>query len=99
MEAPLISVAGLHALTYCERLFYFEEVERIRVADRAVFAGRRLHEEVAQDLEGDWEHPVLESKALGIQGAVDVLRCVTDQRWRDDWRKAFGQNRARRRCV
>ncbi len=70
----LLSVAGLHALAYCERLFYFEEVERIRVADRAVFAGRRLHEEIADELEGEWEHPALESETLGIQGRVDVLR-------------------------
>ncbi|MBK9129426.1 MAG: type I-MYXAN CRISPR-associated endonuclease Cas1 [Phycisphaerales bacterium] len=79
MEQPLISVAGLHALIYCERLFYFEEVERIRVADRSVFAGRRLHEELTQELEGDWERPVLESATLGIQGAVDVLRCRNGQ--------------------
>ncbi|MEO8906237.1 MAG: type I-MYXAN CRISPR-associated endonuclease Cas1 [Polyangiaceae bacterium] len=72
-DAPL-TVAGLHALVYCERLFYFEEVERIRVADRAVFAGRRLHEELEQDTEGVWERPTLESEALGLQGTVDVLR-------------------------
>lgn len=48
-EGPLISVAALHALAYCERLFYLEEVERIRVADAAVFAGRRLHVELAKD--------------------------------------------------
>ena len=37
-----IRVMALHALAYCERLFYLEEVEEIRVADAAVYAGRRL---------------------------------------------------------
>ncbi len=49
MDAPLLSVASLHALVYCERLFFLEEVERIRLADAAVFAGRRLHVELAQE--------------------------------------------------
>ena len=38
---PLIRVMALHALAYCERLFYLEEVEEIRIADAAVYAGRR----------------------------------------------------------
>src|SRR5918999_5360670 len=42
---PLIRVMALHALMYCERLFYLEEVEEVRVADASVYAGRRLHEE------------------------------------------------------
>ena len=37
---------SLHALLYCERLFYLEEIEEIRVADWAVYAGRRLHDDV-----------------------------------------------------
>lgn len=37
----LIRVMALHALAYCPRLFYLEEVEHIRVADRRVFEGRR----------------------------------------------------------
>lgn len=41
-----LRVMSLHALLYCERLFYLEEVEEIRVADAAVYAGRRLHEDV-----------------------------------------------------
>jgi len=72
---PLLSIASLHALIYCERLFYLEEVERIRVADAAVFAGRRLHVELAKDDEdGSWEKVTLESEAIGICGTVDVLR-------------------------
>ncbi len=75
MDDPLLSVAALHALTYCERLFYLEEVERIRVADASVFAGRRLHVELAKDdAEGTWDKITLESETLGICGTVDVLR-------------------------
>ena len=36
MDNPLIRVMALHALAYCERLFYLEEVEEIRVADHRV---------------------------------------------------------------
>lgn len=74
MEDPLLSVASLHALVYCERLFFLEEVERIRVADAAVFAGRRLHEEIAAAEEGAVHRQSFESAALGIRGTVDVLR-------------------------
>ncbi len=37
---------SLHALAYCERLFYLEDVEEMRVADERVYAGRRLHVEI-----------------------------------------------------
>jgi CRISP-associated protein Cas1 len=77
MDESIVSVAGLHALVYCERLFYLEEVERIRVADDRVYAGRRLHvEEVAPDPaeEGERRRLELESETLGLRGAVDVLR-------------------------
>ena len=30
-DTPLIRVMALHAMAYCERLFYLEEVEEIRV--------------------------------------------------------------------
>ena len=46
---PTLRVMALHALAYCERLFYLEEVEEIRIADAAVYAGRRLHEELTAD--------------------------------------------------
>jgi CRISPR-associated protein Cas1 len=77
VDDPLISVAGLHALMYCERLFFLEEVERIRIADERVYAGRRLHvEEVAPapDEQGERRRLELESEALGIRGTVDVLQ-------------------------
>jgi len=45
MAEPL-RVMSLHALAYCERLFYREEVEEMRVADASVYAGRRLHVEI-----------------------------------------------------
>src|SRR5579859_5371478 len=74
MDEPLLSVGALHALAYCERLFYLEEVERIRIADAAVYAGRRLHVELSQEEEGEWQRPYLTSCELGIHGQVDVLR-------------------------
>jgi CRISPR-associated protein Cas1 len=70
---PTIRVMALHALAYCERLFYLEEVEEIRVADAAVYAGRRLHEELAAD-DSEMVSLVLESETLGIRGKVDCLR-------------------------
>jgi len=42
---------ALHALAYCERLFYLEEVGGIRIADEAVYAGRRLHERLRWEIE------------------------------------------------
>ena len=75
MDEPFLSVASLHALVYCPRLFYLEEVERIRVADAAVFAGRRLHEEIAlAEDEAGVERETFADEDLGIRGAVDVLR-------------------------
>lgn len=72
-STPLLRVMALHALAYCERLFYLEEVEEIRVADASVYAGRRLHEEIQAD-EGEWVSLVLESETLGLKGRVDCLR-------------------------
>ncbi|MEM6371005.1 MAG: type I-MYXAN CRISPR-associated endonuclease Cas1 [Myxococcota bacterium] len=69
---PLLSAMALHALAYCERLFYLEEVERIRIADDRVYAGRRLHESLEED--GEWSQHVLESAELGLRGKVDALR-------------------------
>ena len=63
---------ALHALAYCERLFYLEEVEEIRIADAAVYAGRRLHDAWSEGEE--WESWQLDSQTLGITGKVDALR-------------------------
>lgn len=70
---PLVRVMALHALAYCERLFYLEEVEELRIADAAVYAGRRLHGELAAD-ESDLVSLTLESEALGLKGRIDCVR-------------------------
>src|SRR5829696_7974643 len=49
LHDPPVRVMALHALAYCKRLFYLEEVEEIRVADDRVFAGRQLHAALAAD--------------------------------------------------
>lgn len=49
---PPVRVMALHALAYCRRLFYLEEVEELRLADRHVFAGRRLHAALEANEEG-----------------------------------------------
>lgn len=66
-----LRVQALHALLYCERLFFLEEVEEVRVADAAVFAGRRLHHEL-----DDGERLSLElgSERLGLYGKLDAIR-------------------------
>ena len=45
-ETETIRVSALHALAYCPRLYYLEEVEELYTQDAAVFAGRRLHAEL-----------------------------------------------------
>ena len=74
MTIPL-SVHSLHALAYCERLFFLEEVERVRVADERVYAGRTLHVEIERD-EPDDEVLTLsfESEKYGLLGKVDCVR-------------------------
>jgi len=75
-DEPLVRVMALHALAYCERLFYLEEVEEIRVANHAVYAGRTLHEELRQAEEdgGEWSSAELASQQLGLMGKADCLR-------------------------
>jgi len=72
----LLRVMALHALGYCERLFYLEEVEEIRLADAAVYAGRTLHGEVtAPDPSGtEWRSYQLSSERLGLVGRLDAAR-------------------------
>ncbi len=71
---PPIRVMALHALAYCPRLFYIEEVEEIRVADAAVYAGRQLHVALEADEDGDAVSLELSSPTLGLAGKVDCLR-------------------------
>jgi CRISPR-associated protein Cas1 len=71
-HSPLIRVHALHALQYCERLFYLEEVEDIRVADASVYAGRTLHVELEPGEESrSFE---LASERLGLVGKMDAVR-------------------------
>jgi CRISPR-associated protein Cas1 len=74
-----IRVNALHALNYCPRLYYLEEVEQLYTQDAAVFAGRRLHVELEKGEDGDWQQFVLESEALGLRGKVDALRTRNGQ--------------------
>jgi CRISPR-associated protein Cas1 len=69
-----LRVSALHALAYCPRLFYLEEVEELYTQDAAVFAGRRLHAELEKQEDEDWEELFLESPELGLRGRVDALR-------------------------
>lgn len=77
---PHVTVAGLHALAYCERLFYLEEVEKIRLADEAVYLGRAIHEELASSSTNTKDgkphrHKLfdLDSTRLGLRGRVDAI--------------------------
>lgn len=71
---PSLRVESLHALKYCERLFYFQEVERLEVPHAAVFAGRELHESIDAE-QGDMVEAVeVESAKLGLHGKIDVLK-------------------------
>lgn len=73
MEIPL-SVHSLHALAYCERLFFLEEVERLRVADERVYAGRTLHVEIERDETDEIVPYSFESEKLSLIGKVDCIR-------------------------
>lgn len=63
---PLLRVMSLHALEYCERLFYLEEVEEIRLADSSVYAGRTMHEELALEEGEERRSYTLSSTDLGL---------------------------------
>ncbi|RCJ25732.1 type I-MYXAN CRISPR-associated endonuclease Cas4/Cas1 [Nostoc sp. ATCC 43529] len=73
-QPKTIRVSALHALAYCPRLFYLEEVEELYTQDAAVFAGRRLHAELEKQEDEDWEELFLESEELGLRGRLDALR-------------------------
>src|SRR3954471_20743824 len=71
---PPLRVMALHALAYCHRLFYLEEVEEIRVADARVYAGRELHASLSADEEGERTQLELADPGLGLVGKVDAIR-------------------------
>jgi CRISPR-associated protein Cas1 len=73
-HAPPVRVMALHALAYCPRLFYLEEVEEIRVADARVYAGRELHAGLAAAEGEDLVSLELTSDKLGLTGKLDCLR-------------------------
>lgn len=73
-ELLTLRVSALHALAYCPRLFYLEEVEELYTQDAAVFAGRRLHVELEESEDGEWQDLYLEDEGLGLRGRVDALR-------------------------
>src|SRR5947199_2581288 len=73
-HGPPVRVMALHALMYCPRLFYLEEVEEVRVADDRVYAGRQLHAALEADEDGESVNLELSSPALGLTGKVDCLR-------------------------
>ncbi len=78
-EQDTLRVNALHALAYCPRLFYLEEVEELYTQDAAVFAGRRLHAEIEKEEGEDWQELVLENNELGLRGKVDALRTRNGQ--------------------
>src|SRR3954464_10591748 len=73
-DGPPLRVMSLHALAYCQRLFYLEEVEEIRVADERVYAGRELHASLDADEDGERTQLELADPALGLVGKVDAVR-------------------------
>lgn len=74
-----IRVSALHALAYCPRLFYLEEVEELYTQDDRVFAGRKLHVEIEKNEGDEWVSLTLENEALGLRGKVDALRTRNGQ--------------------
>jgi CRISPR-associated protein Cas1 len=76
-DEPPIRVMAIHALAYCERLFYLEEIEEIREADDRVYAGRKLHEERVPKLDDESRELrsfEVSSDELGLFGKVDAAR-------------------------
>lgn len=79
-EEP-VRVSGLHALAYCERLYYLEEIEGLRLANEAVYSGRALHEQLSPEMEGGsggqaaagYRRFVLTNDKLGLTGRVDAI--------------------------
>lgn len=70
-----LPIHALHALAYCERLFYLENVEHLRVADERVYAGRRLHVELEREEDKEeWLTLDLESERWGLKGRIDCVR-------------------------
>lgn len=72
-DEPL-RVMSLNALEFCPRLFYFEEVEEIRLANDRIFAGRALHEAMsADDPTGKVREVEVSAEKLGLTGKIDYI--------------------------
>jgi len=76
IEETQLRVIALHDLLYCERLFYFTEVEGIQNPTALIYAGRRLHVEVASPDDETPEQRSFEvaSERWGLLGKVDAVR-------------------------
>ena len=81
-DEPPIRIEALHAMKYCERLFYFQEVEQISVAHPDVYAGRRLHDDVVSedDVSPEKRSFQVESETWGLIGKADAVR-KRDGQW------------------
>jgi CRISP-associated protein Cas1 len=81
-DGPPLRVISLHDLLYCERLFYFTEVENIQNPTALIYAGRRLHDDVVSLDDESPERRSVEvaSDTWGLLGKVDAVR-RRDGRW------------------
>lgn len=91
IEQQPLRIMALHALAYCERLFYLEEIEELRVADHRVYAGRTLHEAELPKDGGELVSITLESERWGLKGKLDYLH------YRDGHPVPFEHKRGRSR--
>ncbi len=99
IKQDTIRVSALHALAYCSRLFYLEEVEELYTQDAAVFAGRRLHVEIEKQEDEEWEELFLESEELGLRGRVDALRTRVGEASRNENRQTIPYEHKRGRSC
>lgn len=73
IEEP-VRVMALHSLAYCERLYYFEEVEGVMIADDQVYSGRALHDSFKPDDDGGkLVNRELSCQKLGLTGKTDYI--------------------------
>ncbi|MEJ7595312.1 MAG: Dna2/Cas4 domain-containing protein [Planctomycetaceae bacterium] len=82
LSEPPLRIESLHAMKYCERLFYFQEVEQISVAHPDVYAGRRLHDDVVpeDDVSPEKRSFQVSSEEWGLTGKADAVR-KRDGQW------------------
>lgn len=73
-HAPALRVESLHALAYCRRLYYLQEIERLSVPHERVYAGRQLHAALEAEEDGESVSLELLSESLGLVGKVDCVR-------------------------